>query len=162
MYERLPIPDCPETLAFRAVVNVIRSDPTLRRLNVSLIVWDGSPQDLLEPVSSLLPFVEMQPAPDGAGWSEADQHRSDVGVDFTLAVKGTNADDLLNLWGVVRTALFPDPASSQRATIEAAMTSVGIYQGELVRQPFQVVTLDSNTRMLVGEGRLKLRVNVNT
>jgi len=162
MYERLPIPDCPETLAFRAVVNVIRSDPTLRRLNVTFIVWDGSPNDLTDPVASLLPFIELQPSPNGTGWAEADQHRSDVGVDITIAIKGTNADDLLNLWGVLRSALFPDPALSQRATVEAAMTSVGVFQGELVRQPFQVVSVDANTRMLVGEGTLKLRMNINT
>ena len=162
MYERLPIPDCPETLAFRAVVNVIRSDPTLRRLNVTFIVWDGSPNDLTDPVASLLPFIELQPSPNGTGWAEADQHRSDVGVDITIAIKGTNADDLLNLWGVLRSALFPDPALSQRATVEAAMNSVGVFQGELVRQPFQVVSVDANTRMLVGEGTLKLRMNINT
>ena len=162
MYEKLPIPDCPETLAFRAVVNVIRSDPTLRRLNVTFIVWDGSPNDLTDPVASLLPFIELQPSPNGTGWAEADQHRSDVGVDITIAIKGTNADDLLNLWGVLRSALFPDPALSQRATVEAAMTSVGVFQGELVRQPFQVVSVDANTRMLVGEGTLKLRMNINT
>ena len=122
MHEKLPIPDCPEVLAFRAVVNVIRSDPTLRRLNVTFIVWDGSPNDLTDPVASLLPFIELQPSPNGTGWAEADQHRSDVGVDVTIAIKGTNADDLLNLWGVLRSALFPDPALSQRATVEAAMT----------------------------------------
>ena len=162
MQDKLPIPDCREVLAFRKVVEIIQSDPTLRRLNVTFIVWDGSANDLTNPVAGILPLIELQPSPDGTGWSEADQHRSDVGVDITLAVKGTNADNLLNLWSAVRSALFPDPASSRRATIEAAVASVGIYQGELTRQPFQVVPLDSSTRMLVGEGHLRLRLNVNT
>ncbi len=159
---KLQLPDCREVLAFRAVCTILRADPTLRRIGIKFVVWDGSTDDLVEPMAAMLPFIEIQPSPNSTGWASESEHRSDVSVDFSLATRGTNADDLLNLWAAVRSALFVDPGDPRRAEIAAVMDSVGAQNGTLTAQPFQVVSVDSGTKMLYGEGSLKLRINVNT
>ena len=84
------------------------------------------------------------------------------GDEFSLSGYARWVDHLLASLEIDEPAVVMGHSFGGGATVEAAMTSVGVFQGELVRQPFQVVSVDANTRMLVGEGTLKLRMNINT
>lgn len=161
MPKRLELPDAPETTLYRAIVKVLRNDPTLSRIGVTFGTWEDSPEDMRDITASLCPYIELSPAPGNTGWSEENQHRTDFNIDILLTVAGSCADDLLNLWGAVRSALFPPDGSAQRDAVDAYLGPKTI-NGSFTRQPFQVVPLPGSVRMLQGEGTLSLRLNANT
>lgn len=161
MAKRLALPDSPETSIFRAIVKVLQNDATLKRIGVTWGTWEDTPEDLREISAMMCPYIELSPSPTETGWSEANQHRSDFSIDILLTVAGTCADDLLNLWGAVRSALFPPDGSTERAAVDAYLGPKA-DNASFTHQPFQVVPLPGSVRMLQGEGTLKIRLNVNT
>lgn len=104
-HARLPLPDYPWTSAFRALVEVLKEDPDLRRVVKAWRCWEGGPEDMepLEPAQ--LPWVLMTPAPSGIKRATDADYQTDFRVNFTFGVPGTRVDDLMNLWGAVMQAL---------------------------------------------------------
>ncbi len=161
MPKRLALSDSIETTAFRAVVKVLQSDPTLKRVGVHWGAWDDTDEDMREISPALCPYVELSPSPGDTGWSEENQHKTNFNIDIFVTVAGSCADDVLNLWGAIRSALFPLDGSTQRDAVDAYL-GPKIINGSFTRQPFQIVPLPGSVRMLQGEGTLTLRINANT
>jgi hypothetical protein len=96
-----------------------------------------------------------------------------LSVGIEIAIVGTNVDNLLNVWGVVRSALFPqvpDPSSpvyaeqlALRAKAMAAQTANGITRGTITRPSYRVER-DSKTgsKILYAEGTFDLLLLINT
>ncbi len=154
---RLPLPDSAETLALRAVIRVLRSDPTLESVVRSWCVWDGSDADLMDRTKAGYPHVAVTPQPGSTSWAEESQHRSDVVLAIETFVSGTNADDSLNLWGAIRRALFPPLGSARRAAVAAQLAPL-VHNGELIRQPFQFADPSGAAENQVSYGRGELRL----
>ena len=98
---------------FRAVVNVIRSDPTLRRLNVTFIVWDGSPNDLTDPSRACCRSSNCSRRPTG----QAGPKPINTAPTLAWTSRSPSGDQRrrpAQPLGRSRSALFPDPALSQR------------------------------------------------
>lgn len=161
MAKRLSLPDSPETTLYRAIVKVLQNDPALQRIGVKWGIWNDTEEDMREISPAICPYIELSPAPGDTGWREENQHATDFNIDIFVTVEGSCADDLLNLWGAIRSALFPPDGSAQRDAVDAYLGPKTI-NGSFTRQPFQIVPLPGSPRMLQGEGSLKLRMNVNT
>ena len=163
MYERLPIPDCPEALAFRTVVNVIGSGPTLLAAQCVSVIGRTAHRTTCRPRREPgRRSSNCSRRPSGTGWAEADQHRSDVGVGHHDRHRGPAPTTCSTFAGVLRSALFPEPALYRNAAVERPRTSIGVFRGELVRQPFQVVSVDAQHPHVGRRGTLKLRMNIST
>lgn len=154
-------PDCAETKAYEAFVTVISGDPGLAAASIDVWTWDGSSDDLLEPTEAAMPVILLRPGGDGTGWQSESEHYSNVAISARLYVAGTNASDLLNAWGLFRTALFPPHGSARRAAVDGLMGPL-VVNGKLTRQAIDVKASASGERNLVAEGAASLRINVNT
>ncbi len=161
MTRDLALTDSPETLAFEAVVAVLRSDDDLRRIALSTRAWDGGPEDLAPPTIAKLPWMRVTPTAGQSNWESEGQHRVEMHVQFELAIEGTKAANLLNLWGAVRNALFPaDP--DRRELVDTVFLSAGIVQGTIEIEPLKIKTLDGNLHALTSNGSLRLTLLIST
>jgi hypothetical protein len=160
MAGRLGGPDAEETLAFRAIDKVLRTDPFLATKGVTFCSLQGDNGDMAEPSTAQMPYVSIAPAGDGTGWWSENQHKSDIITLIYIYVDGTHADDIINMWGWVRRGLFPtDPA--RLAIVKAIMGDL-VVNGELNKQAYSGYAPDAKASCLKAEGAIKLRINVNT
>lgn len=160
-YPKLALPDAEETLAFRAAERILRTDPTLSRVVRSWNAWDGSPGDVLEPTFSTCPYLRLAPMPTGSAWQTEGQHRMPVLVGIQVAVAGSNADQLVNLWAAVRRALWPsDPA--RMATVRQIADAAKVVRPVMTLCGYGVRAEERGHRLMMAEGTLELLLHVNT
>jgi hypothetical protein len=94
-----------ETLAFRAVVAVLRADPVLDR---NIRTWQVCKGDAGEwkPFSEvMLPALLVVPEFDMIRLDDEEDYVERLAIRIRQGVTGTNADDRLDLWGALRDAL---------------------------------------------------------
>jgi hypothetical protein len=163
-YPLLKIPVAPETNAFRAVEGVLANDQVLRTtVNANgFISWTGEAKDLMEPVFAICPYLAISPNPEASEWQTEQQHRMPMSVNFIIATAGTNVDNLINFWGVIRTALFP-PSTSDRSAVMAALQGAGVSKPILRMGGYGVKTEEKGSMpILVGRASLSLVMLINT
>lgn len=150
-----------ETAAFVAVTEILRSDSDLRRVGLTLRAWDGAVEDAAPPTLARLPFLRITPAPSSSAWESEGQHRFEMTLNLDVVVQGTRAANLLNLWGAIRSALFPsDPV--RRAEVEASLQTAGVVQGTLTQSAIRAKLLEGDQHALAASGALKLTLLVAT
>jgi hypothetical protein len=131
-YPRLDLPAAQEVGAFRAVDRIIRQDPACRAaFGRSIYSWTGDALDDAEPTWDTCPWIRLSPVPGRADWENVGQHRFPMSVAIELAAAGTRIDELMNLWGIVRAALFPQ-GPAQLAVVQGIIQAAGITIGLLV------------------------------
>jgi hypothetical protein len=153
----LPINQCNEAKLFRSIANLLKNDPDLDRVGTFFNVWDGSDSDILVPTRANLPYLALTP---GAGKSEPftiDQSTSPLTLNILSITKGTDFEDALNYWSLIRKVLFPGDNS-----VQALLQSVNA-----VAQPFltiQNATTKSieEARCIELEGAITIKFRVNT
>lgn len=155
------LPESPESRAYRAVVQVLRTDPTLRGYGLKIRAWEGGQNDAKE-IESLgeLPMLLVEPGRSTSGWLSPRQHESTMPLELRIAVPSEKACDLFDLWHAVRTALFP----SDPARLLAVRTIVGETSAAatLTGQGTGVLTLPDGLRAVHASGVLALTIHVNT
>lgn len=161
-YPKLELPVAAEVAAFRAIDKIVRTDPVCKRtFNRSIYSWTGDALDDAEPGFDTCPWMRLSPSPDPSGWGNSGQQRFPMTVGIELASAGTNIDNLMNLFGIVRYALFPqDPA--QFAAVRAVIQAANITQGEFTRAAYAVRTDEKSNKILKAAGNLELVIYVNT
>src|SRR5580765_6845557 len=103
----LNLPDCEETLAFRALETVLKNDGLFSRTINKFSAWRGEDLDAMELSFSMCPYLAIGPAAQESDWVTESQHSMPMYVRFLIAVKGTKYDNLANFWGIIRSAIFP-------------------------------------------------------
>lgn len=161
-YPKLDLPPAAEQAAFRAIDRIVRQDPQCKRVfGRSIYSWLGDALDDAMPAFDTCPWIRLTPSPEAADWGNVGQHRFPMQVGIELATAGTNVDNLMNLFGVVRNALFPqDPA--QFAAVRALIVAAGITQGKFTRAAYAVNKDDKGNKVLMAAGSLELVIYVNT
>lgn len=162
MSKRIAIPDCPEAQTWAALRDVFRSDPEMRRVFKDLRLWEDTPadgQDWPPEEAGKLPALRATPGVGSASWASEGQHWSGLGVVVELAVPGSDVMDLLNAWGVVRSALFPQD-EARRAYVLDRLNAWNT-RVDIEGQAFQPV-VEEGDRMLIAAGRLLFKLIVNT
>ncbi len=160
-FPKLGLPDAAETIAFRAVEKVLRNDPTLRTVLRHFHAWRGEADDILPPTPSTCPHLDIAPRPAASAWEAEGMHRMPFTVGFTLAVNGTRVDELMNLWGAIRRALWPaDPAAMQR--VREIVTGANITKPTLTLSGFGVQLQDKGARVLIAQGQLTVLLLIST
>lgn len=160
-YPKLLLPDAEETIAFRAVDSILRTDPTLKRILRDYNAWTGDPSDIAAPVPSTCPNLQIAPKPSSSKWETEGMHAMPFTVAITAAVNGSNCDQLMNLWGAVRRALWPSDAVRALA-VRTIVVNAGITKPTMLMNAFGVQIQKDGARVLMAQGSLNLYLLVNT
>lgn len=160
-YPKLQLPDAPETLAFRTIDRILRADPVLARVVRTWKSWTGDATDNFDPTYATCPFLRIGPSASASSWETEGQHRTPLVVGFQLAVAGTDIDQLINLWGALRSALWPlDPT---RGDANKTLTAgVKIVRPQLSMSGYGVNVGKDDEKMLVSSGQLELLLHIST
>ncbi len=160
-FPKLDLPDSEETIAFRAVERILRNDPTLKRTLRHFHAWRGEQDDVLFPSPATCPELTIAPRPQASAWEAEGLHKMPFTIGFTLSVNGTNVDQLMNLWGAVRRALWPrDPV--QMAAVRQIVVDAHITRPTLTLSGFGVQLQDRGARVLIAQGQLNVLLLVST
>lgn len=154
------LPDCPEAKAMNAIVAILKTDPSLSRVDIQWQTWENDPTDEVNPTISRMPYIQLTPDKGSSKWVEESQHKADMTILIGLVVEGTHRNDIINLWGAIRGALFPQEAT-RKNHVQTLMSPL-VANGELVSQPFSFTMNDSGTKTLSASGSLYLKIYVNT
>lgn len=155
----LDLNDAPRTSVYRKLVSLVRNDATIKRIcrPTSIRAWDGLPQDAGEFSVNIAPAIRFTPigGPD-AFWSPGSM-RGPLFLQVEMVVKGTNVDDLMNLWWAVVRAIYPAVQSQTNANIQALLAA-GAYTGlaEFTMPAFDATPQDNS---FYGNGQIKIDVN---
>lgn len=160
-YPHLKLPTAPETLAFRAMVTILQSDPLLKATVRAWRVWDGSSEDILDPTFATCPYLMIRPLPSQSQWETEGQHKMPLVTRIDTAVAGSNVDQLLNFWNAVRSALWPkDPA--RFATVRSIVLAANISRPIMTMCGYGAVLEEKGLRMLLANGKLQLNLLIST
>lgn len=101
----LNLPDVPEARLWETLKSALKGDPTLQSVVATWRTWEGGDEDDAPPTREQMPWVRLTPQPGPIAETEVDQYTLRLRVMVEMAVSGTDADDILKLWGAIRTAL---------------------------------------------------------
>lgn len=163
-YPVLSLPDSPETVAFRGVEQVLRTDPQLQATVDTFLAWRGEVEDDWLPAFSNCPYLRIEPVAGDSDWETEGQHNMPLLVRITTAVVGSNYDTAANLWGAVRSALWPSDTTRAAWVSALLKTTCRINRGILQRPAYGVFedTSQSGSRITACTGTLKLVLLIDT
>ena len=136
-FPKLALPDVEETIAYRCIDGILRSDPVLKRVVRDYNSWTGEASDVFAPTPATCPNLQIAPRPAGSRWETEGMHSCPFAIAITCAVNGSNVDQLMNLWGHVRRALWPSDPDRMLA-IQAKVAAAHIIKPTLTMQGFGV------------------------
>jgi hypothetical protein len=160
-YPVLKLSNVEETVAFRAVDSVLRHDATLKRVLKHYNSWTGDSQDVFPPSPGTCPFLQIAPKPLPGKWESEGEQSLPFAITITCAVNGTNVDQLMNLWGHVRRALWPSDATASTA-VHTKMVAARISKGTLGLGGFGVHMPKDGGRVLIAQGSLNILLLIAT
>jgi hypothetical protein len=113
----LPLNTDQVTTVFRAVEKKLRAFPELKTVVKTWNTWTGEvggrDGDVLEPATQHLPHLRMSLIPLPSHRITEGSDDSPVLIKIEAFVNGTNYDDIINLWGAVRRAVFSGDGTLQ-------------------------------------------------
>jgi hypothetical protein len=138
-----------EELAFGAVESILANDPTLKAVTKLFLSWKGDVEDIWKPSVATCPYLRITPMGGSAAWETEQQHKMPLKIEITAAVIGSNRKNLLNYWGAVRRALFPQNSVNQLNSVLAIIAAASakgamISRGIISDQNFGVVVHTKN------------------
>jgi hypothetical protein len=154
-YPQLDLPQFPLVAVFRAVAQVLKTDPVFSRVCDTFLCWDGSVWDAWPPSYSLCPYCRISPFPTSSDWATEIQHKSPVTVHLELATKGTDFDQLGNFWGAVHTAIFQPGNPTAREAVINRLQAAGVTKPTVRMAAFGSEADDDNNVMLIGRGTIE-------
>lgn len=119
------LPTSKRTSAFRLFVRTLKNSPVLDAYIKTWRVWEGESGEESPWASEELPRVRISWSLDKPVRIDTCTRRSDLLISMEVAVPGTDADTLSDLWTAIDSTLCPtDPA--RQATAAAAWHNVGV------------------------------------
>lgn len=95
-------------VAYRAIVDVLREYPPLAEQVKSWRTRSGAPDEMSPVSTNMMPLIGLSPIPNPSEVMSVDHQRVNFGVSVQLFVRGTNVDDILDLWEDVEDAIRDD------------------------------------------------------
>lgn len=161
-YPDLGLPLAEEVAAYRAIVKIFKNDQIFGRAVNTWVTWDGSNIDDTDPAYALCPYCRISPFPSESSWITNDQHSMPLILRITLAVQGTNFDQIGNFWGAMRRALFPKNNATQRAIVMDTLTTADITRPTIQVSAYGQNTEASGLKMMVADGTIKFGMKIYT
>jgi hypothetical protein len=101
----LDLPDVPESQLWETLKAALKGDPTLQSAVATWRTWEGVDEDDAPPTREQMPWIRLTPQPSRLAYSEVEEYLLTLRVVVELATAGTDANDILRLWGALRAAL---------------------------------------------------------
>jgi hypothetical protein len=161
-FPALDLPTCTEVRVFRAFERVLRTDPILSSLSITWITWRGSSDDLWTPEFNLCPFVRIAPANMSYAPITEKQHITPMSIQLLIATAGTNIDEIGNLYGAVRNALFPQNNPTLRDRVSSTLDAAGATRPVLRMGSFTLSAETDRAPLLIGIGSIDFNVLIDT
>jgi len=159
-------PDAHETRVFRAVEAVLKGDPILPAYVQTWSTWRGDrtdeikfPQDI---TATLCPFLRLSPFPVASGMATEIEHLSPLMVQVELAIVGTNTDLLMNFFGAVRAAVWPQNNVVLRDNVMATIQLAKATRGEIKLPAYGAFRDPEDIPILVAQGSIQFNLLVST
>jgi hypothetical protein len=166
---KLPLPDSPRLVAFRAVEAILRASPDLVAA-IAADQWgtfDGDAFEIMEFGTGTEPAVMLSIAESDGQWWSPDTIESTLTIDVAFSIPSLLLDDVENLWWAVVRAFYPanpqlaDPSPSDRiqSTLRAAGATTGLVMFSKMSTARVAPDDDADGRFLA-YGQLTLDVNM--
>jgi hypothetical protein len=158
---KLPLPTSPRTSVFRALVKILKNDPTFSNAVPAdnLRTWSGSSHDTMVPSYSGSPFVRLTPTNGPETFWSPNSMRGDLLIRVEMLVPGTNVDDPQNLWYAIEKAIYPNVSGSAASNV-VALQAAGALTGyaEFTQPAFD---FEPQERMFACVGQIKITVRLD-
>jgi hypothetical protein len=159
---KLDLPDAPETKIFRAVEQVLRDDAGLAIVR-TWATWRGEDIDSIEfPSSVQCPFLRISPLPTASDRETEIQHKMPITIRLFLAIVGTNVDNIMNLCGAVRAALFPQDNPTLRDQVRSAIMLAGASIPVIRLNAYGMTTDEQGVPVMGAEGSIEFNTLIGT
>ncbi len=158
----LQIPRSIETACFRAICQVLRNDSVLGPATNTFVSWTDSDQDLYDPAWALCPWLKVSPFPTASDWITESQHSSPITLRVQLAVRGLNVDNLLNYFGAVRNAIFPQSSIAALNAVQQVLMGAGILKPTITLAGYGHSVDDEGLRILIADATIRFALFVGT
>jgi hypothetical protein len=151
----LKLPVSLETKFYRGMVSRLQNDPVLRAVVKKWVIFGDC--SISQPATGDFPLVALAPSGERANTITEGSTDSPMSVDIVVYVNGTNVDDLLNMWGAIRAAIWTGDGSLQ--PLMTASNCAGVV---LERPAYYAAYPKTGENYLVGEGSVIGRLRVPT
>jgi hypothetical protein len=158
----LQIPACQETQAFRAICQVLENDPILSPATQTFIKWTDVDLDVWDPAWSLCPWLKVSPFPTESNWIMEAAHDMPMTVRIQAATRGTNIDNLMNYWSLVRNAIFRQDGNANADAVRTILMNAGINRPTINLNAYGHSVDDEGLRILIADGTIKFGMFINT
>jgi hypothetical protein len=158
---KLKLPSTPEQIAFRAVDQMLRSDPLLSATVRQWGSWLGQPEDILPPTFATCPYIRISPAPETSDRQTETQHKMPLDIRIQAAVAGSDFDQLANFWGAIRSAVYPT-VEPRRTTILNMSNGARITRSQMTLNGYGWKEEGNGLRIMIAQGTLQLILLVMT
>jgi hypothetical protein len=154
---QLQIPESVEAAAFRAVEMIFKNDPVLGPLVRFFSAWRDEDNDIVDAEWNICPYLRISPTPIESDWVTEGQHSGGFQLRCEMAVQGTNVNNIMNYWAVIRRAIWPVDVPTQQAIalkIRGAHQDIeGVTKPRIQMSGFSVSPPDEmGRRMLTAAG----------
>ena len=141
---------------FRALCDRFKADPVLSGVVKTWRVMDDNPRDLDDASISQCPWARISPADGGTVPETVGLSTSGMLIRIELAIAGTKAEDMCNLWGAFERSIFPGDG-----TVQLLIQDNGTYALKL-RAPAFGSFAEAEVRMQTATAYLACEMLVNT
>jgi hypothetical protein len=158
---KLKLPNSREQVAFRAVEQLLKSDPLLSVTVKAWRSWKGEQEDIAPPTFSTCPYVRLTPLPEVSERRTEIEHMMPLDIQIVIAVAGSDFDQLTNFWGAIRSAVYP--TVEPRRTLALDMSNdATITRSQMTMNAIAVKVEDQGLRMIVAKGTLQIILLIRT
>ncbi len=119
---KLDLNDSPRTLVYRKLVELVRIDPTIKRVisrPASFRAWDGAPEDSQPFTVDIAPAVRFTPINGPDLWQYPSAFAGDLYINVEMLVWGSDVSDVFNLWWAIERAIYPRDFAAKTAIVSA-------------------------------------------
>jgi hypothetical protein len=132
-FGKLPFDDSPRVKVFRAVDDILRSDPQLQRVLSkpgAFRSWRGDAEDKLPFAQTQGVALRITPVPEAESWWYPGASKGDLVIQFEILVNGLALDDVENLFFAITRALRPqEDVLGTANTVRKKLTDAGAMTG---------------------------------
>lgn len=124
------LPASPRLTLFRAVDQLLRADPTLKRVIKpdSFKSWTGSSGDRNDPSIGGGPYIRLTPRCGSENWWSSAEQLGKLTIDVELCVRGTCWDDVDSLWYAMERVFYPFDQEA-RQPVRKRLRDAGSWTG---------------------------------
>ena len=125
----LSLPQAPRSAVFRAMETVVRGNPTFQRIvkPASFRTWSGQPEDAKPFTYEIAPAMRWTPTSGPEQFNTPSSMVGPLFINCEILIKGTDCDDVANLWWMLERCFYPDQPGSN--TIAASLNAAGAFTG---------------------------------